>query len=68
MSDTTPLCTAYGGEGDDVLVGGSGWDVLSGGPRNDDLAGGPGDDHHEGGAGSNRCDFESPGDTGNACA
>jgi hypothetical protein len=59
---------AGGGDGDDVLVGGTGWDVLSGGPGDDHLAGGPGDDHHEGGAGDNRCDFESPGDTGNACA
>jgi len=59
--------TAYGGEEDDVLIGGKGWDVLSGGPGDDDLAGGPGDDHHEGGAGANSCDFESPGDTGNAC-
>jgi hypothetical protein len=59
--------TLYGGEGDDVLVGGSDWDVLSGGPGNDDLAGGPGADHHEGGTGTNICDFESSGDTGNAC-
>jgi hypothetical protein len=59
--------TLYGGEGDDVLVGGKDWDVLSGGPGNDDLAGGPGADHHEGGTGTNSCDFESSGDTGNAC-
>jgi Putative glucoamylase/Protein of unknown function (DUF3131)/RTX calcium-binding nonapeptide repeat (4 copies) len=60
--------TLYGADGGDVLIGGRGWDVLSGGPGDDDLAGGPGDDHHEGGAGANRCDFDSPGDTGNACA
>jgi hypothetical protein len=59
--------TAYGGEGDDVLIGGQDWDVLSGGPGDDALAGGPGDDHHEGGTGANTCDFESSGDSGNAC-
>jgi len=59
--------TLYGGEEDDVLLGGKGRDVLSGGPGDDHLLGGPGDDHHEGGAGVNRCGFESPGDTGNAC-
>jgi len=60
--------TAYGGDGHDTLVGGLGSDVLSGGPGDDHLSGGPGDDHHEGGTGVNDCDFESPGDTGNACA
>lgn len=60
--------TVYGAGEADTLVGGRGRDVLSGGPGDDDLAGGPGDDHHEGGEGANSCDFESPGDTGNACS
>lgn len=49
----TPSFTAYGRDGDDVLIGGDGDDFLLGGEGDDVLIGGPGIDILDGGPGDN---------------